>query len=343
MNTTTLAPPGAFAAAKPASARRWKIDGQVLGLSLLLVVLAVGLYLLEPRFLNRLNLLNIARNSSFLLIVASGQMLVMIVGGYDLSVGSVIALSSVVSSTLMTWLFGMAPDQPTLCILAGVTAGLVSAMAAGVLNGICVARLRMPPFMVTLGTLSIASGAAFYITHGMPVYGMPTEFTEVFGRAIWIGVPAVTLLALGIVAVLCFVQRSTTFGRHLYAIGGNAQASRQSGIAVTKGLMWTYVLCAGLAGVTGILLTARIGSGQANLGSDLMLQSVGAAVLAGASLRGGIGRIERVILSSLFLTLVANGMNLLRFESKIQTIVLGVLLIVFVAVAALREKAVHYG
>ncbi|GAD21703.1 ribose/xylose/arabinose/galactoside ABC-type transport systems, permease components [Acidovorax sp. MR-S7] len=303
----------------------------------MLLVLVLALYATEPRFASRLNILNIERNASFLLIVAAGQMMVMIVGGYDLSVGAAIALASVVSSTVMTRLFEAYPDQVALSIAAGCVVALLSAAAIGAVNGACVALLGMPPFMVTLGTLSIASGAAFYITHGMPVYGMPTAFTEDFGRAVWIGVPAVTVIAMVIVAGLVVVQRRTALGRHLYAIGGNVQAARQSGLSVKTGLFSTYVVCSLLAGITGLLLTARIGSGQANLGSDLMLQSIGAAVLGGASLRGGIGRVERLVLSSLLLTLIANGMNLIRMESKIQTIVLGVLLIAFVALGSLRK------
>ncbi|WP_020227749.1 ABC transporter permease [Acidovorax sp. MR-S7] len=320
-----------------APAVRLPIDRQVLGLVLMLLVLVLALYATEPRFASRLNILNIERNASFLLIVAAGQMMVMIVGGYDLSVGAAIALASVVSSTVMTRLFEAYPDQVALSIAAGCVVALLSAAAIGAVNGACVALLGMPPFMVTLGTLSIASGAAFYITHGMPVYGMPTAFTEDFGRAVWIGVPAVTVIAMVIVAGLVVVQRRTALGRHLYAIGGNVQAARQSGLSVKTGLFSTYVVCSLLAGITGLLLTARIGSGQANLGSDLMLQSIGAAVLGGASLRGGIGRVERLVLSSLLLTLIANGMNLIRMESKIQTIVLGVLLIAFVALGSLRK------
>lgn len=320
---------------------RLPIDRQVLGLVLMLLVLVLALYATEPRFAGRLNILNIERNASFLLIVAAGQMMVMIVGGYDLSVGAVIALTSVISSTVMTRLFEAHPEQVALCIAAGCAAALVCAAAVGTVNGVCVALLNMPPFMVTLGTLSIASGAAFYITHGMPVYGMPTAFTEDFGRAVWNGLPAVTVIALLIIAGMVLVQRRTALGRHLYAIGGNVQAARQSGLAVKTGLICTYAICSLLAGITGLLLTARIGSGQANLGSDLMLQSIGAAVLGGASLRGGIGRVERLILSSLFLTLIANGMNLVRMESKIQTIVLGALLIAFVALGSFRKGSTH--
>jgi ribose transport system permease protein len=321
-----------------AASRGIPIDRQVLGLLTLLIVLAIALYVVEPRFTSRLNILNIERNSAFLLMVAAGQMMVMIVGGYDLSVGAVIALVSVVSSTIMTNLFGSYPDSAVLCIVGGCLVSLLCAAAIGFTNGVCVAILGMPPFMVTLGTLSFASGAALYITHGMPVYGMPTQFTEEFGRAVWFGIPAVAVIALGITGLLVLLQRRTGLGRHLYAIGGNVQAARQSGLAVKRGLVSTYVLCSSLAGITGILLTARIGSGQANLGSDLMLQSIGAAVLGGASLRGGIGRVERLVLSSLFLTLVANGMNLLRMESKIQTVVLGALLIAFVAMGSARKS-----
>lgn len=339
MNSIVLGPEASAAiSASTAPARRLSIDPQAVGLLLLVLVLATVLYLLEPRFASRLNLLNVERNASFLMIVAAGQMLVMIVGGYDLSVGAVIALSSVVSSTVMTGLYAAYPDQAAACIVAGASASLVCALVVGTVNGLCVARLGMPPFMVTLGTLSIASGAAFYITHGMPVYGMPTEFTEEFGRAVWAGIPAVAVIALALIAGLMAMQRRTVLGRHLYAIGGNVQAALQSGLAVQRGLVCTYALCSLLAATTGFLLTARIGSGQANLGSDLMLQSIGAAVLGGASLRGGIGRVENLIFSSLFLTLVSNGMNLMRLESKIQTIVLGALIVAFVALGQIRTN-----
>lgn len=319
------------------------IDGLValmrrVGLAaILIVVLVVVFGLLEPRFFNRLNLVNILRNSSFLMIAATGQMLVLIVGGFDLSVGAVAALASVVCASAMTGLLITMPDAIGAVIALGVLAGLAAGAAVGLVNGLCVAFLKVSPFMVTLGTLSIASGIALYHTTGIPVYGMPDAFTKGFGRAIVLGLPAIAFFALATVLVVWFVQVRTRFGRYLYAIGGNPQAARVSGVPTRVYLIAAYVLCSLLAAGTGVLLTARVGSGQATIGATLMLESIAAAVIGGVSLRGGIGRVELVALAALFLSIVTNGMNLIRIDSKMQTVVLGVVLILAVA----TERAIE--
>lgn len=307
-------------------------------LPLLTIALIAVIGLVEPRFFNQLNIFNVLRNSSFLMIAAAGQMLVLIVGGFDLSVGAVAALTSVTTAMTMAALANTMPESTTTVILLGVAAGLGCGIVVGLVNGLCVALLRVSPFMVTLGTLSIASGVALYMTTGIPVYGMPDQFTKGFGRALFLGLPLPFWIALLILVVIWIIQRQTKLGRYLYAIGGNVQAARVSGVPVTFYLVTAYVLCSLLAAVTGVLLTARVGSGQATVGTTLMLESIAAAVIGGVSLRGGVGRVEMVALSALFLSIITNGMNLVKIDSKLQPVVMGLVLIVSVALELRSER-----
>jgi len=307
-------------------------------LPVLTITLVVGVYLYEPRFLNQLNVFNVLRNSAFLMIAAAGQMLVLIVGGFDLSAGAVAALASVTTAMTMAKVLQAGPDAAGLAVLAGISVGLGCGLLVGLANGLCVAYLRVSPFMVTLGSFSVASGAALYLTTGIPVYGMPDSFTKDFGRALWLNLPLPFWIALAILALVWIVQRQTRLGRYIYAIGGNQQAARVSGVPVTAYLATAYVLCSLLAAITGVLLTARVGSGQATIGTTLMLESIAAAVIGGVSLRGGVGRIEAVALAALFLSIVTNGMNLVRIDSKMQPVVMGIVLIVSVALETWSER-----
>jgi ribose transport system permease protein len=293
-----------------------------------LIFLVVVLAVVEPRFVSQNNISNVLRNTSYLALISTGQMLVMILGGIDLSVGVVVALSSVTVSMIMARLGAVFVGQDGLVIFLSCLAALGVSTAIGIVNGVLVAYTRAGAFMITLGTLSVIGGIAFYITSGIPVYGMPDAFSKGFGRGTWLGISYPTYMALLLIVLVALTQRHFTIGRHLYAIGGHMPAARSSGIPVKALTIGAYACCSLLSGLAGIMITARIGSGQANLGSEFMLQSIGAAVLAGVSLRGGIGRGEMIALSSLLLTVVANGMNLSKIDSKLQTIVFGVLLLV---------------
>ena len=307
-------------------------------LPILLVLLFIFFGLYEPKFWRGANLINVLRNSSYLMIISAGQMMVLIIGGFDLSVGAVVALTSVAAGLVMADLYSAWPDAASLAIVIGLVVGLAVGSAIGVINGVTVAFLRVSPFMVTLGTMSIAFGVALYVTRGVPVYGLPDEFTREFGRLRWFSVPVVIYLTAGVIALLWWVMNWTRLGRYVYAIGGNLQAARVSGIPTIAYIVITYTMCSFLAAVTGILLTARVGSGEATLGTTLMLESIAAAVIGGVSLRGGVGRVEFVALGALFLALVTNGMNLLRVDSKIQTIVIGAVLIVAVGLDQMKIK-----
>jgi ribose transport system permease protein len=306
-------------------------------LPVLLIVSVAVMAVFEQKFFGLNNLFNVLRSTSFLAIVAAGQMLVLIVRGLDLSVGAVIALTSTVMAESMAELSAVMPGQTGLIIVLGVLAGLGCGLFIGLINGLCVALLKVSPFMVTLGTLSIATGLALLLTQGIPVYGMPDTFVRDFGRALWFGLPTTVYLALAIIALVWFMQTRTRIGRYQYAVGGNLQAAIVSGVPATLHIVLAYVMCSLLAATAGVLMTARLGSGQATMGGNIiMLQSIAAAVIAGVSLRGGVGKVEMVALSALFLSILTNAMNLLRVDSKMQVVVLGFILVL---AGALNEYA----
>ncbi len=311
-------------------------------LLLLFAALVIALSLLQPYFLTEQNIVNVLRSSAFLIIAACGQMLVLVVGGIDLSIGAVIALTSVVSSSVMAELPGYGIHNTAAISALGVIAGLACGAGVGAVNGLCVAWLRVPAFMTTLGTMSIADGTGLLLTNGIPVYGMPPGYVAVAGRGIVAGLPIALYVAAVAVALLWFALRFTRFGRYIYAAGGNLPAAMVSGIPTRTMLVLTYMLASLLGSVTGLLLTAEIGSGQATTGESLMLESIAAAVLAGVSLRGGVGRIELVALAAIFLLTLTNAMDLMRVDTRLQLIILGIVLAVAVSAEALsRREAVR--
>ena len=253
-------------------------------------VLLVAFALFVPNFVAVQNLLNVLRSSSYLVIIAAGQMLVLIVGGFDLSQGAVVALTSVTSALVMVAFKDTFANEPGLIILIGVLAGLGCGVIVGLVNGLCVAFLRISPFMVTLGTMSIATGFALLLTSGIPVYGMPKSYVEGFGRGLWLDLPTAFYLAAAVVAVIWVMQNYTRMGRYILAIGGNMQAAVVSGVPAKTYLILSYVICSVLASVSGLAFTAQLGSGQAVINAQLTLESIAAAVIAGVSIKGGVGR-----------------------------------------------------
>lgn len=319
-----------------------KIDvARILSLSLLpilLIMLVVALGIFEPKFLCPANIINVLRNASFLMLIASGQMMVLIIGGFDLSVGAVVALTSVVTALTMTGLISAYPDSLMMAITLGVFAGLAAGAVIGLMNGFTVAMMKVSPFMVTLGTMSIASGVALYLTQGVPVYGMPDEFTRDFGRFRFLNLPIIIYFTVAVLLLLWWTMNRTKLGKYIYAIGSNDHAARVSGVSTVLYIILTYTFCSLLAALTGVLLTARVGSGEATLGATLMMESIAAAVIGGVSLRGGVGRVEMVALGALFLALVTNAMNLVRVDSKLQTIVIGIVIILAVGIERIQSR-----
>jgi len=307
-------------------------------LPFLLVTALVVFSAMSDKFLTGSNLMSVVRQSVYLTLVSLGQMLALLTGGFDLSVGTIMALTSVMGALAMVQVYAWFPETLWLVMLLGSLGGIAAGTLVGVVNGIGVAVFKVSPFMMTLGVASIGFGIALYQTSGTPVYGMPQDFGEIFYYRTWLDVPIPVYVAALTALALAVVLYRTPLGRYFYAVGGNIKAAKLSGIQTGKVLFLTYVLCALMASIAGMLLTARMDTGEANIGASMPLESIAACVIAGVSLRGGVGRLENVVLGALFIGLVQNGMNLARIESYLQTVVLGVLLILAVAVDQVRLR-----
>ena len=309
-------------------------------LPFLLLISVIVFTILSDNFLTGRNLLNVVRQSTYLVLVAVGQMFALLTGGFDLSVGTILAVTSVFGAAAMANAYAAMPDAVGLAILIGMTAGLCAGTMIGVINGIGVSIFNVSPFMMSLGMASVGFGIALYMTGGVPVYGMPIEFGDIFGFGVVLGIPVPVLVALFLIVLLYILVEYTRIGRHFYAVGGNVKAALLSGVNTRLTLFLAYVLCGFMAAVSGILLTARLDTGEANIGAAMPLESIAACVIAGVSLRGGIGRLENVVLGAIFIGLLQNGMNLARIESYLQIVVLGVLLILAVVADQFRLRLI---
>ncbi len=293
-----------------------------------LIILAIILFQWgNTRFLSSANLLNILQQGVYLLLIALAQMLVLLSGGFDLSVGANVALTSIISATVMVWFQGLFPDAELLAVFVGVATTVGVGLFAGLCNGIGVSVLKVNPFIVTLATASIFQGLTLLISQGLEVSGLPDPFIYGLGSGFVAGIPMVVLLALPIVILVYVGVNRTRFGPYLYATGSNARAALVAGISVTGTLMLTYLACAIITALAGFMLTARVSAGEPLLGGEFPLRSITAAVIGGCSLRGGQGTVGGVILGAIFVTLLANGMDLLRLGSNSQMIVLGLVLV----------------
>jgi ribose transport system permease protein len=307
-------------------------------LPILLILMILFFAMREERFYGTANIFNVSRQATYLTIVTLGQALVLISGGFDLSVGALIAVTSVVSARWMSNHFAANPEAEVASVLVGVGAGLMVGLIVGLINGIGVSRFKVSPFIMTLGMASVGSGFALYYTGGTPVSGMPPLFTKEIGTGSWLGIPVPVFFAIAAILVMYFLMNWTKLGRYIYAIGGNTKAAYLSGINVPMYLMGVYVICSLLTALAGVLLTARVSSGEPNLGASFPLESITAAVVGGVSLRGGEGSIIGAVLGALFITILTNGMNLIRIESYVQEIAVGVVLIVAVIFDRLRDR-----
>lgn len=290
--------------------------GLPLAVALLIIVFAAN----SEVFLTAQNFRNVGLQAAALAAVSFGQTFVILTAGLDLSVGSTVALVSVVSGLGIVQ-FGI-PIGLTLGILAGAGIGLI--------NGLVVTRLRVFPFIATLAMLSIASGLALNISGGTPITGLSPAFTDI-AFELFLGIPIPVLISVVLLIFAHAVLRHTRFGRHIYAIGGNQEAARLSGIKVGAVKIAAYMFCSLTASIGAIILTARVASGQPTLGGGLPLESVAAVVLGGVSLFGGRGSIIGVAFGVTFVSILANGLNLLNVSSYTQMMVIGGALIAAVA------------
>lgn len=319
------------------------IKGLFLRLGVLPVLLMAAIVifsLLSDHFLTEQNLVNLLRQSVYLILVSLGQMLALVTGGFDLSVGTILAITSVVSATVISNMIASNPDAVWTAIIVGSLCGILAGATIGLINGAGIAFLGVSPFIMTLGIQSVGFGLALYLTGGVPVSGLPAEFGNTLGFGAVFGIPIPVLVTLVCIAFFYVLMSRTVIGNHLLAVGGNPKAAALSGVNVKLSLLVAYLLCAFASSISGILLTARLESGESNIGGTVALESIAACVIAGVSLRGGIGRVENVVLGAIFIGLVQNGMNLASVGSYLQMVVLGILLIVAVVSDQVRHRII---
>ncbi|MSO75265.1 MAG: ABC transporter permease [Alphaproteobacteria bacterium] len=290
-------------------------------------------------FLTGQNFMLVARQATYLVMVSMGQMVVLLTAGLDLSVGVIFAIVSVISSMVMVDHFNASGKEAVWgSIILGSLAGLGSGLVVGAINGVGVAVFRVPPFIMTLAMSTIVFGIALTITGGTPIYGMPDQFASIFGYGSALGVPVPIWFTIGFVVIVYVLLAWTRMGRYFYALGGNLKASMLSGISTRYYLLMAYVVCAAITTIAALMLTARLESGESNIGRDYPLNSIAACAIGGVSLFGGTGRLANVVLGAIFIILVQNGMNLMRIGSYQQMIVIGILLVLAVIADNYRQK-----
>jgi len=304
-------------------------------LPLLLVALIIIFAVVEPRFVSATNIINVARQVSFLGIIVIGQMLYLITRNYDLSNGGTVALSSITCAMVMV---SVAPGNTGLAILLGCLAALAVGLVVGLVNAVLIAVFKINSFMVTLGTGFAATGVALLLAGGMPVTGLPPEFSRNFGTSAILGIPFPTVLLILVLIGAYVLLNWTRLGRQAYAVGGNDKAAYQAGVNVRKTLIAVLVTGSFLAALVGVMITARVSTGEANIGIQYPLQSIIAAVIGGIALNGGEGRVSGAFMGALFIVLLNNGMDLIRVQGYIQDILLGVLLILALLVDRVRTR-----
>jgi ribose/xylose/arabinose/galactoside ABC-type transport system permease subunit len=284
---------------------------------------------LTDRFLSPLNLTNILVQSSIMAVIAIGMTFVIIGGGFDLSVGSTVALAGCIAA-MMIVKFGVA---------VGVLAGAAAGGAVGLANGVIIAKLGVNPFITTLGTMVLVRGVVYLITGGAPVgdEGLPAAFIA-FGSARFLGIHYLVWVPAFLLLVLSWVLQATPYGRRIYATGGNREAAYLSGVPVERIIASTYAWCGVLAGVAGVMLTARLQSGQPTAGEFYELTAIAAVILGGASLQGGEGTLYKSIVGVFIMVVLGNSLNLLNVDSYWQRVAIGIVIIAAAAADRLRSR-----
>lgn len=293
-----------------------------------LVVLCLALFIATPNFLTGQNLLNIGIQVSTVAVLAFGMTFVIVAGGIDLSVGSVAALSATASA----WFFATAGLPGWMALVGGLATGLVF----GTINGWASAYGKLPSFIATLAMLSVARGLTLVISDGRPIQTSP-EVSFLGGDLGPIPMPIIVLIGAALIA--SFILNRTVIGRSMYAVGGNAEAARLSGLPVRRITVTVFALAGLFAAVAGLLLAGRLESAQPQAAAGYELDAIAAVVIGGASLAGGVGRISGTFIGALVLVVIRNGLNLLNVTSFWQQVVIGLVIALAVGVDVLRRKS----
>ena len=308
--------------------RREQFETQALSVFVALVGMVIGLSILTPHFLTTENIFSVFRSFSFVAILAIGETLTILTAGIDLSVGSILGLSGCLAALAMHAGWG----DPL-----AVALGLLGGTFLGFVNGFLITWLNLAPFIVTLGMLSIARGLAYVVTRGWPISGFSDSFMFFGQGSIWL-IPVPVIIMTVFALLMGLLLNHTVWGRQLYAIGGNEEAARLSGVRISRAKILAYTLSGFSAALTGILLMARLGVSQSVAGQGYELDAIAAAVIGGTSLMGGEGTVSGVVIGAAIMGVLRNGLVLLGVSAFWQQVAIGTVIILAVAVDRLRKK-----
>ncbi len=301
----------------------WGILAALLGLCIILTIASES-------FLTASNLLNVLQQISINFIIAIGMSYIILLGDIDLSVGSNAAFCGLVMAILMKDF--MVP------VGASVFIGILVAAGIGLMNGLLITIFNLPPFIATLGTMSIARGAAYTITAGQPIYTFPESFLAITGRIANIPVITIVIMA-GLFILAAYVLKYTRYGRYIYAIGGNEKCAQLSGINVKKVRCFAYIITGVCCGVAGMLLTSRLDSAVPTNADGYEMDAIAAVVIGGISMSGGEGKLLGTLIGALIIGVIANGLNLLNVPQGAQRMVKGLIIVVAVIIDVMRKRA----
>ena len=299
------------------------------GLLIVFGIICLIISLTTPQFLTLSNLTIIVTQVSINALLAFGVTFVIITGGIDLSLGSIVAVTGVTSAMLAH------PDSYP--VLIPIVMGLLAGLLMGAFNGFIITKSKIAPFIVTLGTMTIGRGLALILSDGRPVSNLSESFNYL-GSGTVFGIPFLILIFILVFALCSIILSKTILGRHIYAIGGNEQAARASGINIVRVKLSVYSISGLLAGLAGILLASRITTGQPNAGAGFELDAIAAVVIGGTSTAGGRGTMTGTLIGVLLIGVINNGLDLLNVTSYYQQVVMGIIIIGAVIVDSLNQK-----
>lgn len=300
-------------------------EALLLGVVLALCVVWTAL---NPNFIKLNNVINILRQSSFTAIAAVGMTMILLIGEIDLSAGSVVCISGLLGAMVCR-----ATNSLALSVLTALTAGALT----GLMNGVLCAKGRLPGFIATLASMTVLRGLAYIITGGNSVIWTNSAFTKIGTGYVWI-VPIPVIIMIFVLISGVYLTTELKFGRYIYAVGGNLEASRWSGIEVDKVKIIVYIVMGILTSIAGLIITARLGSGQPSAGTNFEMDCITAAVVGGTSLSGGKGKIIGTIFGVLLLTVLTNGMTLVGINTYWQQVLKGVIIVVSVLADTKHKK-----
>lgn len=299
------------------------------GIFVVFIIICLIISFISTQFLTVSNWTIIITQASINALLAFGVTFVIITGGIDLSLGSMVAVTGVTAAMLAH------PD--TFPVVLPIFAGLFTGLFMGIFNGFIITKSKIAPFIVTLGTMTIGRGLALILSKGRPVSNLSDSFNFIGGGDI-LGIPFPIIVLIIIFAICSIILKKTLLGRYIYAIGGNEQASRASGINVNQVKMAVYAISGLLAGLAGILLTSRITTGQPNAGAGFELDAIAAAVIGGTSTSGGTGTMTGTLIGVLLIGVINNGLDLLNVTSYYQQVVMGIIIIGAVVLDSWNQK-----